>query len=171
MLCKTWHMGARQDLSYHATDLLTDILGGGASSRLYHALVKEQQLFSSIDCYHFASSDPGLLTIEGKLVKGVSIEKAENALQEQLQKVKDDLISESELQKVKNKTESMIAFEDMSVMSRAASLAYYELLGDASDMNKELGKYEAVTAESIREQARAICREENSNTLYYLASN
>lgn len=171
MLCKTWHMGARQDFSYHATDLLTDILGGGASSRLYHALVKEQQLFSSIDCYHFASSDPGLLTIEGKLVKGVSIEKAENALQEQLQKIKDDLISESELQKVKNKTESMIAFEDMSVMSRAASLAYYELLGDATDMNKELGKYEAVTADAIREQARTICREENSNTLYYLASN
>jgi zinc protease len=91
--------------------------------------------------------------------------------QSALQKVKDALISESELQKVKNKTESMIAFEDMSLMSRAASLAYYELLGDATDMNKELGKYETVTAEAIREQARTICRDENSNTLYYLASN
>jgi predicted Zn-dependent peptidase len=170
MLCKTWHMGARQDSSYHATDLLTDILGGGASSRLYHTLVKEQQLFSSIDCYHFASSDPGLLTIEGKLIKGVSIEKAEQALTGQLQKVMDDLIGENELQKVKNKTESMIAFEDMSVMSRAASLAYYELLGDAAEMNSELGKYEAVTAAAIREQARTIFREENSNTLYYMAS-
>lgn len=170
MLCKTWHMGARLDPSYHATDLLTDILGAGASSRLYHTLVKEQQLFSSIDCYHFASSDPGLLAIEGKLVKGVSIEKAERALSEQLQKVKDDLIGASELQKVKNKTESMIAFEDMSVMSRAASLAYYELLGNAEEMNRELGKYEAVTAEAVRERARTIFREENSNTLHYLAS-
>ena len=170
MLCKTWHMGARQDLSYHATDLLTDILGGGASSRLYHTLVKEQQLFSSIDCYHFASSDPGLLAIEGKLVRGVSIEKAEQALEEQLQQVIDVMVADHELQKVKNKTESMIAFEDMSVMSRAASLAYYELLGDASDMNKELVKYEAVTAAYLQEQARAIFRKENSNTLYYFAS-
>lgn len=171
MLCKTWHMGARYDRSYHAIDLLTDILGGGASSRLYHTLVKEQQLFSNIDCYHFASSDPGLLTIEGKLVKGVPIEKAERAVSEQLQQIMDTPVSEKELQKVKNKTESMIAFEDISVMSRAASLAYYELLGDAADMNKELGKYEAVTADELREQARTIFSEQNSNTLYYLASN
>jgi predicted Zn-dependent peptidase len=64
----------------------------------------------------------------------------------------------------------MIAFEDMSVMSRAASLAYYEWLGDAADMNKELSKYEAVSSEAVRQQARSIFREENSNTLYYLAS-
>jgi predicted Zn-dependent peptidase len=65
----------------------------------------------------------------------------------------------------------MIAFEDMSVMSRAASLAYYELLGDAADMNQELNKYEAVTAAAIRKQAQTIFRASNSNTLYYLASN
>ena len=170
MFCKTWHMVGRKELGYHATDLLTDILGSGASSRLYHALVKEQQLFSSIDCYHFGSNDPGLLTIEGKLVKGVTMEKAEQALQVQLQKVIEENVSDNELQKVKNKTESMIAFEDMSVMSRAASLAYYEWLGDAADMNKELSKYEAVSSEAVRQQARSIFREENANTLYYLAS-
>lgn len=170
MFCKTWHMVGRKDRAYHAVDLLTDILGSGASSRLYHALVKEQPLFSSIDCYHFGSNDPGLLTIEGKLVKGVSMEKAEAALQVQLQKVIEEKVTDNELQKVKNKTESMIAFEDMSVMSRASSLAYYEWLGDATEMNQELGKYEAVSSASIREQARSIFREENSNTLYYLAS-
>lgn len=170
MLCKTWHMVGRKDRAYHAVDLLTDILGSGASSRLYHALVKEQPLFSSIDCYHFGSNDPGLLTIEGKLVKGVSMEKAEAALQVQLQKVIEEKVTDNELQKVKNKTESMIAFEDMSVMSRASSLAYYEWLGDATEMNQELGKYEAVSSASIREQARSIFREENGNTLYYLAS-
>ncbi|MBM3922376.1 MAG: insulinase family protein [Sphingomonadales bacterium] len=170
MFCKTWHMVGRKDRAYHAVDLLTDILGSGASSRLYHALVKEQPLFSSIDCYHFGSNDPGLLTIEGKLVKGVSMEKAEAALQVQLQKVIEEKVTDNELQKVKNKTESMIAFEDMSVMSRASSLAYYEWLVDATEMNQELGKYEAVSSASIREQARSIFREENSNTLYYLAS-
>ena len=62
-----------------------------------------------------------------------------------LQGLKDELVMETELQKVKNKTESMIAFEDMSVMNRANSLAYYEMLGDAELMNIELEKYAAVT--------------------------
>jgi zinc protease len=71
------------------------------------------------------------------------------------------------LEKVKNKTESMIAFEDMSVMNRANSLAFYELLGDASLMNTELDRYNAVTVEDILQEAQKIFREENSSTLYY----
>ena len=77
---KTWHMCARNDDDYYATDLLTDILGGGASSRLYQSLVKEQQLFANINCYHFGSLDKGLLTIDGQLIQGVEIEKAEGYL-------------------------------------------------------------------------------------------
>lgn len=171
LLCKTWHMTDRLGEGYHATDLLTDILGGGASSRLYHALVKEQQLFSNIDCYHFGSTDCGLLTIEGKLVQGVTMEKAEAAVMEQIQKIVTEKVPENELQKVKNKTESMIAFEDMSVMSRAASLAYYELLGNASWMNEELNKYAAVTSTQLQQEAQRIFRPENSNTIYYYANN
>lgn len=171
LFCKTWHMTHRLGEEYHATDLLTDILGGGASSRLYQSLVKEQQLFSNIDCYHFGSSDPGLLTIEGKLVEGVPMQKAEQAVMKQVQLVMQEKVSETELQKVKNKTESMIAFEDMSVMSRASSLAYYELLGKAEWMNEELSKYAAVTAAQIQALATQLFRQENSNTIYYYAEN
>ncbi len=67
---KTWHMDSRLEKGYYVTELITEILGGGGSSRLYQSLVKEQQLFSNIDCYHFGSTDKGLLAIEGKLVKG-----------------------------------------------------------------------------------------------------
>ncbi len=170
-LYKCWHMGSRLDKSYHATDLLTDILSGGGSSRLYQSLVKEKKLFSNIECHHFGSTDAGLVVIEGKLVKGVKIEDAENAVEEELEKMKAALVGENELQKVKNKTESMITFEDMSVMSRANSLAYYEILGDAAWMNDELDKYAAVTTQDILEQSRKIFRKENCNTIYYLAEN
>ena len=81
-----------------------------------------------------------------------------------------DLSHENELQKVKNKTESMIAYEDMTVMSRAASLAYYELLGDASWINTELEKYNSVTTVDILQECRNIFSESNSNTLYYYAN-
>ncbi len=168
---KTWHIEGRLNPQYYAMDLLTDILGGGESSRLFQKLVKEQQLFVNVQCYHFGSLDPGLLTIEGKLVKGVAMKEAEEAVEAVLNDIKQNLISDDELEKVKNKTESMMAFEDMSVLNRAASLAFYELLGDAALMNTELQQYAAVTAEDIHKAARDIFTPENSSTLYYLAVN
>ncbi|HTJ15009.1 MAG TPA: pitrilysin family protein [Dinghuibacter sp.] len=166
---KTWHMSGRSSSRYHAMDLLTEVLGGGASSRLYQALVKEKKLFSNIECYHFGTIDPGLVTIEGKVVKGVSLEAAEAAVEEVLSSVRGSLVEGRELEKVKHKTESMIAFEDMSITNRAASLAFYELLGDASLMNQELDKYRKVPAGALLEEARAVFTPENSNTLYYHA--
>lgn len=168
---KTWHMASRLSKSYYAADLLCDVLSGGGSSRLYQALIKEKKLFSHIDCSHMGSVDAGLLTVEGKLVKGVKMQDAENAVQEEVEKMKSELINEAELQKVKNKTESMIAFEDMSVMNRANSLATYELLGDAEMMNTELGRYQEVTAEDIKKVSNEIFDENNSNTMHYFSKN
>lgn len=164
---KTWHMDARLDKGYYVMDLATEILGGGGSSRLYQSLVKEKQLFSGLDCHHFGSTDNGLVAIEGKLVKGVSLEAAEKAVEEEIEKIQADPVTEAELQKVKNKTESIIAFEDMGVMSRASSLAMYELLGDAQLMNTELQRYQAITAEDLQQTCKEVFRSENSNTLLY----
>ena len=169
-LYKCWHMYPRLDDKYYIVDLLTDILSGGGSSRLYQALVKEKKLFSNVECYQHGTMDAGLVSFDGKLVKGVKMEDAEKALEEILDQMKKEKVTESELQKVKNKTESTIAFEDMTVMSRAASLAYYELLGDAAWLNNELEKYNAVTAEDILQESRNIFRGSNSSTLYYYAN-
>ncbi len=170
-LYKCWHIYPRTDPRYYTADLITDILSGGGSSRLFQSLVKEKQLFSNIDCYHLGSTDAGILTIEGKLVKGVDIKIAEAAINEELKKLQSDGISAAELEKVKNKTESAMAFEDMSVMNRASSIAMYELLGDAELMNSELEKYRAVTAENILEQTRIIFDDNNCSTMYYLSNN
>jgi predicted Zn-dependent peptidase len=170
-LYKCWHMCGRLDKNYHATDLLTDILSGGGSSRLYQSLVKEKKLFSNIECHHFGSTDAGLVVVEGKLVKGVKMEDAEKAVEFELEKIKNEKVSDNELQKVKNKTESIIAFEDMSVMSRANILAYYETLGDAAWMNDELEKYGSVTTEDILQESRHIFNNTNCNTIHYLSSN
>lgn len=170
-LYKCWHIYPRTDDRYYTADLISDILSGGASSRLYQNLVKEKQLFSNIDCYHMGSTDAGIMVIEGKLVKGVDIKDADAAVNAELKKLQEEGIAATELEKVKNKTESAMAFEDMSVMNRAASIAMYELLGDAELMNKELGKYRAVTAEKIAEQCKIIFDENNCSTMYYLSNN
>jgi predicted Zn-dependent peptidase len=166
---KTWHMCGRNDGDYYTTDLLTDILGGGASSRLYQALVKENQIFSSINCYHFGSLDKGLFTVDGQLVQGVHIEDAEAAVERVLDTVRKQSIDERELEKVKNKTESVMAFEDMGLMNRASSLAFYELLGDGNLMNNEIERYRAVSVADIQQVAETILQPANSNTLWYLA--
>lgn len=170
-LYKCWHMTNRLDRRYYITDMLTDILSGGGSSRLFQSLVKEKKLFSNIGCHHSGSTDAGLVTIEGKLVKGVKMDVAEKAVAEELEKIQQSLVSDAELQKVKNKTESMMAFEDMSIMSRANSLAYYETLGDASWMNFELEKYASVTTEDILQESRTIFRNSNCSTIHYLSRN
>jgi zinc protease len=170
-LYKAWHISSRLDDRYYPAELITEILSGGGSSRLFQALVKEKKLFSSIECHHFGSFDAGLLVIEGKLVKGVHMQEAEAAVMEEVNKLSREGISEKELQKVKNKTESMLAFEDMSLMNRATNIAIYDLLGDADLINKELGRYQEVTAAEIKEECRRIFDENNSSTLYYYSNN
>jgi len=166
-LYKCYPMAARTEDGYYIADLITEVLGGGQSSRLHQALIKEKKLFSQIECYHTGSNDPGLVVIEGRLIKGVSLEAADAAVGEELEKMRNVPVSEKELTKVKNKTESAIVFEDMSVMNRAGSLAIYELLGDANMMNTELDRYRAVSIEDILATSRELFDPRNSNTLYY----
>jgi len=170
-LYKAYHVGSRTDKEYYAMDLITELLGGGGSSRLFQILVKEKKLFSNIECYHLGSSDPGLLVIEGKLIKGVPMETANKGVEEELRKLTAGKIEEKELTKVKNKTESAILFEDMSLMNRASNLAMYELMGDAEYMNTELQKYKDVTQEEILDAGTRIFDERNSNTLFYHSNN
>ncbi len=168
---KAWHMDSRLEKGYYVADLITDILGGGGSSRLFQKLVKEKQLFSSLDCFHFGSVDNGLIAIEGRLVKGKTFQEAEDAIEEELNLIKENLVSETELEKVKNKTESVIAFEDMALISRANSLAFYELLGDAELMKNELEKYQEITSADMLNYSNQIFNTNNSNTLRYYSNN
>jgi len=168
-LYKCYPMASRTEPGYYIADLITEILGGGGSSQLHQTLIKEKKLFSQIECYHTGSVDPGLLVIEGKLIKGVSLEEADKAVEAEVKKMQSEQITEKELAKVKNKTESAIVFEDMSIMNRANSLAIYELLGDANMMNTELEKYQSVTAAEILSESQRIFASANSNTLYYQA--
>lgn len=170
-LYKCWHMDKRLDHGYYVADLITEVLAGGSSSRLFQRLVKERQLFSNIECYQFGTIDNGLLAVEGKLVKGVKMKDAEDAIEDELDNLRKEKISDKELAKVKNKTESALAFEDMSVMTRANNLAFYELLGDAALFNADREKYLAVTQEDVLNYSNNIFDPNNSNTLYYYSEN
>lgn len=167
---KAYHVCARRDEDYHAVDLISDILSRGKSSRLFTELVKRKKLFSEIDAYLSGSLDEGLLVIEGKLMKGVKMEAAENAIREEIEKLKSIYVGDEELQKVKNKIESYNTFDEMGVLNKATNLAVFELLGDAADINREVHKYFSVTNEQIMTLAKQILNENNCATLHYYSS-
>lgn len=161
-------MPARQDSEYQSFDLMSDVLSQGQSSRLYNSLLKEQQLFSDIHAYVTSSIDEGLFVVEGKLVQGVTIEAAEAAIWAELTKLTHEEVTEEEITKVKNKSESIMVFAEMSLLDKAMNLAYYELLGDAAGLNTEIDKYLAVTPERILQAAKNTFVKEQCSTLYYL---
>jgi predicted Zn-dependent peptidase len=167
---KVFHMPARTEAGYYAADLVSDILSRGNSSRLFRNLLKDRKLFSDINAYLTGSLDAGLFVVEGKPLPGVSMELAEAAIWEELNRISTELVPEDELTKVKNKMESTMVFSEMSLLDKAMNLAYFELLGDAEQLNVETQKYLNVSAEDIRNQAKHIFRKENSSTLYYLAN-
>jgi zinc protease len=164
---KAYHMCNKTHRDYYATDLLSDILSLGKSSRLYISLVKEHKLFSEISAYISGSHDEGLLTVSGKLLNGVSFDDAENGILKELGKIKSDMVNENELNKVKNKIESTTQFSETSVLNKAMNLSFAELLGDANDVNLEVENYLKVTSKDVNRLANEILNESNCSTLIY----
>ncbi|MFN8322786.1 MAG: pitrilysin family protein [Chitinophagales bacterium] len=170
-LYKAYKMCARTHSNFHASDLLRDILSNGDSSRLYQQLVKERKLFSSISAYSTETIDDGLMMIEGRLSEGVSMDIAESAINEVVKDMVDKRVDEQELTKVKNKIEAYITFGEVNVLNRVMSLAYFDMLGQLADVNREVEKYSAVTAQKLQEAAADIFREDRSNTIRYFSNN
>lgn len=170
-LFMAYHICDRQSPDYYAFDILSDILSNGRSSRLNRHLVQERQVFSSIDAYISGSVDAGLFHISGKPAAGVSLEQAEAAVREELQALQETLIAEQELEKVKNKFESTQIFGNMNYLNVATNLAWFELNGRAEDMECEVERYRAVTADQLREVAQTAFNKANGVVLYYKAHN
>lgn len=164
---KAYKMCDKKHSDYFTTDLLSDILSLGKSSRLYKSLVKEQKLFSEISAYISGSFDNGLLTISGKLLDGVSFKNAEKSIIKQLDTIKNELVNNDELTKVKNKIESTTQFSETSVLNKAMNLSFAELLGDANDVNLEVDKYQKINATDIKRVANKVLVESNCSTLIY----
>lgn len=164
-----FHTPARTDPDYYPTDLISDILSSGSSSRLYRRLLMERELFSSIDAYITGSIDPGLLVIEGKPAEGVALETAEQAIWEELERLKTETFPPVELQKIKNKIESTLAFSELNILNRAINLAFFEVLEAPELVNKEAELYQAVTTEDIRRVAGKVLTQKNCSQLYYKA--
>jgi len=162
-----WLMSPRLDKNYYNSDLISDILSNGESSRLYQTLIKKKKMFSDINAFISGDIDKGRFIVTGKLMNGVKMEDAEQAIDEELKKISEELVSDEEYEKVLNKIEAGLVFSKLSVLNKAMNLAYYEMLGDAGMFNRELENYGSVTKESILETASNMFKPHRKNILYY----
>lgn len=166
-LYMTFHTCDRLNNDYYTTDLISDILSNGKSSRLYQNLVQKRKIFSDINAYISGEIENGLFIFSGNLMKGNSLELAEKAIYEEIESLKEGFVFEHELLKVKNKVESTLLFSETNILNKAMNLARFELLGDAEMINSEIKKYSNVEKDEIKRVANEIFNHENSSTLYY----
>ncbi len=163
-----FHCCSRYDEKFYATDLLSDVLSRGKSSRMYQKLVKEQKLFTDIGAYMMGELDESLFVVEGKLVNGTTIEAAEKAVFDILETAKTE-VTEAELAKVKNKAFASLVFSEMSIGNKALNLAYYEMLGDVDLVNQQENLYNSITCDDIMTIASEILVKNNCSILRYQA--
>ena len=169
-LYKVWHTSDRKSDDFYSLDLLTDLLSGGDSGRLYNELVRKKGLFSEINAYITSDLDPGLMVLYGKLMKNVDIYVAERAVNEVISSLKENVIGDEEMEKVKNKFESSTVLGNTSILNKAMNLGFYELLGDPGLINKEVENYRQIDQRRVKEAAEKYLNHENCCTLYYLSS-
>lgn len=168
MLLIGCHMPGRTHEDYYACDLLTDILSNGKSSRLHKSLVREKKIFTSVDCYISGSVDPGLILIEGKPHQRISIQDSLSHIWDELDQITSAPPSIRELQKVKNKVLSSIAMHDISILNKAASLAYFEHINMLDQMNQQEVLYNQVTIEDIIRVSQLYLQKKNASIIEYV---
>ena len=163
-----FHTEGRKNKNFYAQDLVSDFLGRGTSARLYQKLVKEKEVFSEINAYITGTLDPGLLIIEGIVSQAYDSQEAATILKKELVDFKNEEIKEHELEKVKNKIENQMEFSETGILNKAINLAQYELLGDASLINRQTQLYQEVKTTDILYHANEIFQETNCSELIYL---
>ncbi len=169
LVCQAYHMPAQGTPDYYALDMLTTYLTGGESSLLTKEIKDKQQKVIAIASMPFALEDPGLFVVYALAKVGIKAEDLETSINAELEKVKKDLISDVNFQKIRNQVETDFVTSNSTVAGIAQSLANYSVyFGDANLINNELQRYMKVTKEDLRKVANKYLTKENRVVLYYL---
>lgn len=162
-----FRMGSRLSPDFYTTDLISDILSSGQSSRLYQNLLKKKRMFNSIDAFISGTIDDGMFVIEGKLNDGITLAAAEKAIWEELDALKNTEVEEYELQKNKNQVESALVFSESGTLNKAINLCFYESIGQLGLINTEMDEYNKVTVADIQRVAIDLFQVDKSCIVWY----
>ncbi len=166
---QAYHIPAVGTSDFYAVDMLSKLMTDGKSSRLYKTLVDEKQLALQMMAFPMPYEEPGLTLAFGIPNMGVDLKDLEKEMDTQFSTVREELISDKEFQKLRNKIENELVSSNSTIEKRASNLATaYTYYKDAERVNKELEKYFAVTKEDIRDVAQKYFVSKNRVVLYYM---
>jgi predicted Zn-dependent peptidase len=169
MIVQAYHIPAQGTPEFYAVDMLNTLLSNGESSRLNKSMVDEQQLSLYCGAFTFNLEDPGLTLAFGLTNMGVDPKTLEDGMNKEFDKVKEELISEKEFEKLRNQVESAFVSGYSTVAGIAESLAnYHTYFGNANLINTEIDRYMKVTREDLMAAARKYYIPENRVVLYFL---
>ncbi|CAN5375413.1 pitrilysin family protein [soil metagenome] len=164
-----YHTPAQGTPDYYAMNMLATILSQGKSSRMQKSIVDKQQKAVFAGAFPLPSEDPGLTLVFGIANMGVAPTDLEAAMNAEFDKVKSELITEEEFQKLRNQTENDFVSGNLKMSGIAENLAnYYVYYKDANLINTEIARYMKVTREDIQKVAQKYLVNENRVVLYYL---
>lgn len=164
-----YHVPAQGTDDAYALEMLSVVLSGGQSSRIYKALVDEQKKAVQAGAFPFTSEDPGLYIVFGIANLSVDVGDLEKSIDAEIKKVKDALIDEKEFQKIRNQIESQFVQQNSSMAGIAESLANYHVYYKNTNLiNTEIERYMKVTREDIQRVAKKYLNDENRVVLHYL---
>lgn len=153
----------------YALEFLGDVLSSGRSSRLYQRLIDKDQLAVQAGGFPMNFDKAGMFAFFCIANQGVEIERMQKAVEEEVQRVKNEGITEEEFQKVRNQKEAQFTRSFMSLDSKLRNLAQYSLFyGDTKLVNEEIKKYMAVTRDDIKRVANTYLQPQRRNTVTYV---
>ncbi|WP_448529293.1 M16 family metallopeptidase [Raineya sp.] len=168
-LYKAYKMPARLHPDFETADLISDVLGRGKSSRLFENLVRKKQIFTDISAYITNSVDEGLLVVQGMLNPNISLQEANQAVENEIFELIEKGVSERELRKVQNKAVSTHLFAKMEELDIAMNLCFFEMLQDAEKYNRYEQDIFNITTQKVQAVAQEILQPQKCSTLFYRA--
>jgi zinc protease len=150
-----WHVPNQRSDDGSALEVLSTVLSGGRASRLYRSLVYERQLaLEAGGDYSYFALDPNLFWFWATAMPGQTPEKLETELLAEMDKLRQEPVSDEELQRAKNQIEASFVFQQDSVYRRASMLVRFELIGGYGLLDAFLARIQAVTAADLQRVAR-----------------
>jgi zinc protease len=136
-------------------ELLSTILQEGRASRLYRRLVYEQRVALNVGGdYAYLSHDPNLFWFSGMALPGRTPGELEQAIMDEIERVKNEPVLDEELERAKNQIEAAFVWRQDSIYSRAAILARFELTGSWRNSETFVPLIRQVTAGDLQRVAR-----------------
>jgi zinc protease len=148
-----WKAPAARHPDTYALDVLAGVLGEGRTSRLYQALV-EKGVASRVDAGSPSLRDPFLFYATATARPGVTAERLETALLEEVERVAGAPITDEELTRAQRRAEADFVFQTNSVTAQARQLGYWAMIGDWRHLTTYLDRIRALTPADVQAVAR-----------------